>query len=64
MKKRSLPEKDLLRPDEVAKYLSISVKTIYGWIATGKVDAVKVGPSRLIRIRRIVVERMNPPAIQ
>ena len=59
-----LPEKELLRPDEVAAYLGISVKTIYGWIATGKLDAVKVGPSRLLRIKRDKAESMNPPAIQ
>lgn len=59
-----LPDKELLRPDEVASYLSLSVKTIYGWIATGKMDAVKVGQSRLLRIKREVVEEMNTPAIQ
>jgi excisionase family DNA binding protein len=37
-----LPEKELLRPDEVAAYLSLSVKTIYGWIAEGKLPAKKV----------------------
>jgi len=46
-----LPNKDLLRPDEVAKYFSLSVKTIYGWIDQGKIDAVRVGPSRVLRIR-------------
>ena len=59
-----LPNKTLLRPDEVALYLSISVKTLYGWIAMGKIDAVKVGPSHLLRIKREVVESMNPPAVQ
>jgi len=45
-----LPNKDLLRPDEVAKYFSLSVKTIYGWIDTGKLNAVRIGPSKVIRI--------------
>ena len=60
----TLPDKELLRPDEVAVYLSISVKTLYGWISKGKIDAIKVGPSRLLRIRREVAENMNPPAVQ
>jgi excisionase family DNA binding protein len=59
-----LPNKTLLRPDEVAAYLSVSVKTLYGWIATGKIDAVRIGPSRLLRIKREVAENMNPPAVQ
>ena len=60
----ALPDKELLRPDEVAKYLSISVKTIYGWIAEGKMEAVKIGPSRLLRIRRKEVLNFTPTAIQ
>ena len=37
-----LPDKELLRPDEVAAYYSVSEKTVRGWIATGKLMAVKV----------------------
>ena len=42
-----LPDKDLLRPDEVAAYLSLSVKTIYRWIDEGKLEAIKVGEKTL-----------------
>jgi excisionase family DNA binding protein len=60
----ALPDKELLRPDEVAKYLSLSVKTIYGWIAEGKLDAVKVGPFQVLRIPREGVINLIRPAIQ
>lgn len=45
-----LPDKELLRPDEVADYLSVTRKTIYYWIDIGKLEAVKI--ERLIRIPR------------
>jgi excisionase family DNA binding protein len=38
----NLPDKELLRPDEVAKFYSVSDKTVRGWIVTGKLMAVKV----------------------
>lgn len=38
-----LPNKELLRVDEVAFYFSISRKTVYVWIEDGKLDGVKVG---------------------
>ena len=60
----TLPDKELLRPDEVAAYFSLSVKTIYGWIATGKLEAVKIGPSQSIRITKEAVESIIQPAIQ
>ena len=59
----TLPDKELLRPDEVASYLSLSVKTIYGWIAEGKLNAVKIGPSQSIRITREAVKNITQPAI-
>jgi len=49
----NLPDKELLRPDEVAKYLSVNRKTVYQWISSGKMEAVKV--SRLLRIPRAEV---------
>lgn len=42
-----LPDKELLRPDEVAEYFSLSVKTIYRWIDEGKLDAIKIGEKTL-----------------
>jgi len=58
----TLPEKELLRPDEVAKYFSVTRKTVYRWIETGKLRAVKI--ARLIRIpREAILEMKNPPKI-
>lgn len=37
-----LPNKELLRVDEVASYYNVKPKTVRGWIATGKLLAVKV----------------------
>ena len=37
-----LPDKELLRPDEVAAYYGVKESTVRGWIATGKLMAVKV----------------------
>ena len=54
----TLPNKEYLRPDEVANYFSLSVKTIYGWIDSGQIEAVKVGPNKTVRIRREEVENM------
>ena len=51
-----LPDKELLRPDEVADYFSVSRKTIYAWIDSGKLKAVKV--CRLTRIRRVDVSEV------
>lgn len=60
----NLPDKELFRVDEVASYFSLSVKTIYGWIDEGKIEAVKVGPSNTIRIKREVIETMTRPIIE
>jgi len=39
----NLPDKELLRPDEVAKFWRVSVKTIYRWIDIGIMPGVKKG---------------------
>jgi excisionase family DNA binding protein len=57
-----LPDKELLRPDEVAKYLSLSRSTIYGWIQTGRLDAKKVGGS--VRVKREDVVTIISPYIE
>lgn len=46
----SLPKKDYIRPDEMATCYDVDVKTVYGWIATGRLEAVKVGGA--VRIKR------------
>jgi excisionase family DNA binding protein len=50
-----LPEKTLLRPDEVAAFWSVSVKTIYRWIDMGILEAVKKGGT--VRIPREKAEK-------
>lgn len=56
----NLPHKDLFRPDEVAKYLSIHRGTIYNWISIGKIDSVKVNGVR--RIPREAILKIIVPA--
>jgi excisionase family DNA binding protein len=54
----SLPNKQYLTPKEVAAYYQINIRTLYSWIAEGKVEAERIGPYRILRIRRETVERM------
>jgi excisionase family DNA binding protein len=46
----TLPEKELLRPDEVAAYFSVTRRTVYNWIKEGKLESRKA--SSLVRIYR------------
>ena len=55
-----LPDKKLLRPDEVAAYLDITRKTVYLWVQLGKLPAERF--ERLIRIPRDAVLKMGKPA--
>ena len=57
-----IPDKARFRPDEAAEILDISVKTIYSWIATGQMEAVRIGP-RSLRIPREEIEKKQAPAI-
>jgi excisionase family DNA binding protein len=50
--------------DEVALYFDISVKTIYGLIQEGKIEAIKPAFTRSIRISRAEVEKMKRPVIE
>jgi excisionase family DNA binding protein len=45
-----LPQKPLLRPDEVAQFLSVSLKTIYRWHRSGILPGTKI--NRSLRIPR------------
>ncbi len=45
-----LPLKTLLKPDEVALFLSVSLKTIHRWYQSGLIGGVKAG--RSLRIYR------------
>jgi len=58
----NLPNKALLRPDEVADYFSVDVRTVYLWIEEGVIqNAVKI-TKKTIRIPREEVIRMQKPA--
>lgn len=46
-----LPDKKLLRVEEVANYWSVTVRTIYLWLEHGQLEAVRT-PGRSIRITR------------
>ncbi len=47
----NLPERPYVLPKEVAEYYTVAVKTVYGWIYQGKLDAYRVA-GRPIRIPR------------
>lgn len=58
MSSTGLPNKARLRPDEVAEYFGKSKRTIYDWMAWGKLPFVK-DPSGCKRILRIDLEVFN-----
>ncbi len=45
-----LPDKELLRVDEVAKFWSVAVSTVYSWVDQGIMQATKKGGT--VRIPR------------
>ena len=47
----SLPEHELLSPDEVAAYFKVARKTVYHWIELHELDAIRIG-GKLLRITR------------
>lgn len=55
-----LPEKELLRPEEVAAYYSVKVRTVRAWVAAGKLKAIKIAGG-LLRIRRIDIANIETP---
>jgi excisionase family DNA binding protein len=52
----SLPDKDLLRPDEVADFFSVSKRVVYKWCEEGKLDSTLVGGSTLRVFRASVLK--------
>ena len=54
----TLPEKELLRPDEVAQYYSVSRSTVYSWISDGRLLAIKVA-GKTLRIPRKSLKRIE-----
>lgn len=61
-----LPEKTLLRPDEVAEFFSVSAQTIYMWCDSGTLDAIKVnGTTRIYRQSVLrVLQKGDPLTVQ
>ena len=51
-----LPNKELLRPDEVAEYFQVTRKTIYHWVNINILPAVKIRTR--LRFRREDVKSM------
>jgi excisionase family DNA binding protein len=58
----TLPDKELLRPDEVAAYYSVNVRTVLGWVATGKLEAIKIAGG-VLSIPRTAINKIESPAI-
>ena len=54
----NLPTKSLLRPAKVAEILDVNLSTIYWWISTGKLEAIKL-PGGTLRIKRSVIEELQ-----
>ena len=54
----TLPDKQMLRPDEVAEFWRVSVKTVYRWIDLGIIPAEKKGGT--LRVRREETEKGEP----
>jgi excisionase family DNA binding protein len=50
-----LPKNELMRPKKAAETLDVSRSTIYYWIATGRLEAVKL-PGKTLRIRKSAVD--------
>jgi excisionase family DNA binding protein len=55
----NLPQKSLLRVDEVAKFFSVSKGVIYRWVDAGKLLACNPGGGSLRIFRESVVELAN-----
>jgi len=58
-----LPNKKLFRPDELAEIFGVSKQTVYLWIETGELEAVRIG-KKTIRIKRSEAMKMVKPVLQ
>ena len=61
---KELPDKAHYRPDEIAKYFDMPVKTLYQWISEGKVKAIRPAGCSLLRISKEAVDKMKVSAIE
>jgi len=59
---KELQEKPFYRPDQIAKYFNVNRSTVYGWIAEGKLNAVRLGGT--IRVSRQAIKEFQRPAIE
>lgn len=57
------PDKELLRPDELAKIFNVSKQVIYLWIETGELEAVRIG-KKALRVKKRDAMKMVRPAIE
>jgi excisionase family DNA binding protein len=58
MESNYLLEKSLLRPDEVAAFMRVCVKTVYRWCEEGKLEGVKIG--KMLRFhQKSVIELLD-----
>lgn len=57
------PDKELLRPDELAAIFRVSKQVIYLWIETGELDAVRIG-KKTLRVKKRDAMKIVKPAIE
>ena len=53
----TLPNKDLLRIDEVAEYFQVTDETIRLWVEHGHLEVLRPGPGRIMRITKESVDK-------
>jgi len=58
-----LADKEFFRPAEVAKYFCVALSTVYSWIDTGKLDAVKIG-DKTVRIKRETIINIQKSTLE
>lgn len=59
---QDLPDKTLLRPNDVALFLSVSLKTVYRWYRLGAIQGIKVkGSLRIYRHSILKLVNVNDP---
>jgi excisionase family DNA binding protein len=53
-----IPDKQLLRPDEVARLFDVTLQTVYNWCEAGVLEGMKIGG--VLRItRESIVRKIN-----
>lgn len=55
------PREPLYSPEEAADYLGVHVKTVRGWIRSGRLPASRLAGQRALRIRASDLERVLEP---